>query len=233
MPDALEFPRVLRAIVPLVRGERLSSLFGRRVVDEFVALAFLGALLRSLLLAWRRARLSPSLAAVIGTLDDLPEPSAGLRGVDPVWIRRRSFQVIKLPSGEMGPAHVPLFAFSIRREHERSFVGAHQNSHFAHPFSPSFCSMAFCSLAFCGPGGAAAEPKSITQPLGCILPELRHKCNLLVAYGHHAARSQLTQTPNEPSIPASTNRSNEGAANRHLPMKFFRNAPPQALSAMN
>src|SRR4029077_5752274 len=104
MPDALELPGVLRAVVPLVRGEGLSSLFGRRVVDEFVALAFLRALLRGLLLAGRRPGLNPGFAAVSGSLNDLPEPSAGLRRVDPVRIRRRSLQVIELPSGEVGTA---------------------------------------------------------------------------------------------------------------------------------
>ena len=39
MPDALELPGMLRAVVPLVRGERLAG-FGRSVVDELVALAF-------------------------------------------------------------------------------------------------------------------------------------------------------------------------------------------------
>ena len=39
VPDPLEFPGMLRAVVPLVRGERLAG-FGRRVVDELVAVAF-------------------------------------------------------------------------------------------------------------------------------------------------------------------------------------------------
>ena len=38
MPDALEFPGMLRAVVPLMRGERLAG-FRRSVVDELVALA--------------------------------------------------------------------------------------------------------------------------------------------------------------------------------------------------
>ena len=41
MPDALELPGMLRAVVPLVRGERLAGL-GRSVVDELVALAGMG-----------------------------------------------------------------------------------------------------------------------------------------------------------------------------------------------
>src|SRR2546430_11916929 len=38
VPDALELPGMLRAVVELVRGEWLAGL-RRRVVDEFVALA--------------------------------------------------------------------------------------------------------------------------------------------------------------------------------------------------
>src|ERR1700741_3274473 len=38
MPYALEFPGMLRAVIPLVRGERLAVL-GGSVVHEFVALA--------------------------------------------------------------------------------------------------------------------------------------------------------------------------------------------------
>src|SRR5580704_8426431 len=38
MPYALEFPGMLRPVIPLVRGERLAVL-GRSVVHEFVALA--------------------------------------------------------------------------------------------------------------------------------------------------------------------------------------------------
>ncbi len=61
VPDALELPGVLRAVVPLVRA-------GIAVVGKLVA--------------HRR----PGLAAVIGALDHLPEPVAGLRGVQPVGL---------------------------------------------------------------------------------------------------------------------------------------------------
>ena len=52
MPDSLELPRVRRAVVPLVRA-------GVALVDELVA-----------------HRL-PRLAAIVGALDQLPEPAAG------------------------------------------------------------------------------------------------------------------------------------------------------------
>src|SRR6266404_1817139 len=38
MPDSLELPGVLRAVIPLVRGERFAGL-GRSVVSELVAVA--------------------------------------------------------------------------------------------------------------------------------------------------------------------------------------------------
>ncbi len=137
MPDALELPGMLRAVVPLVSGERLPS-FRRSVVGEFIAVSFRGAL-RRLGFAWGSARLCPGFAAIVGALDDLAEPAAGLRGVDAVRIHVRSLEVINLPAGEVRPADVPLFAFSIGGEHKGSLVCADQDSNFAHSlFSFSF-----------------------------------------------------------------------------------------------
>ena len=65
VPDALELPGVRRAVVPLVGA-------GHAVVGELVA-----------------DRL-PRLAAVVGALDHLPEPAAGLRRVEPVRDRPAS-----------------------------------------------------------------------------------------------------------------------------------------------
>src|SRR5206468_8104284 len=80
MPDALELPGVLRAVVPLVGGERFARR-RRSVVDELVALAF-GHL------AGRRRHAAagrlPRLAPVARALDHLTEPSAGLRGIDAI-----------------------------------------------------------------------------------------------------------------------------------------------------
>src|SRR5256886_5377638 len=83
MPDALELPGMLGAVVELVRGERLAGI-RRRVVDEFVALASRHAVRR---LGHPAARRLPRLAAVAGALDDLAEPPAGLRRVQAVRIR--------------------------------------------------------------------------------------------------------------------------------------------------
>ena len=136
VPDALELPGVLRAVVPLVRRERLAGL-GRGVVDELVALALGHAVGRGGRLAGRRARLVPGLAAVVGALDDLPEPAAGLRGVDAVRIDGRALQVVDLPAGEVRAADVPLLALAVGREDERALACADQNPYLAHPRAPS------------------------------------------------------------------------------------------------
>src|SRR5215470_5279341 len=97
MPDALELPGVLRAVVPLMRCEWLARFRGR-VVDELVALAFgkaFGGLFQP------AARRLPRLAAIAGALDHLPEPAARLRGVQAIGIGRGAFHVIDLPAGEM------------------------------------------------------------------------------------------------------------------------------------
>ncbi len=82
LPDSLELPGALGAVVELVCGR---SAF----VDEFVA-------------NWR-----PGAAAVIGALDHLPKPAAGLRSIEPIRIDWRSLDVIDLPTGEMRPADIP------------------------------------------------------------------------------------------------------------------------------
>ena len=73
MPHPLEFPRVLRAVIPLMRGERLARLI-RCVVNELVAGGLRRARRRRL--SGRRSGLVPGFAAIVGTLDDLSEPSA-------------------------------------------------------------------------------------------------------------------------------------------------------------
>ena len=107
MPDAFEFPRMLRAVVPLVRA-------GHAVVDELVA-----------------DRL-PRFAAVVRALDHLPEPAAGLRRIDAVRISGRAFEVINLPAREMRPADFPFCALPVRREDERAFACTDEYSNFAH-----------------------------------------------------------------------------------------------------
>src|SRR5207249_1044708 len=128
VPDPLELPGVLCAIVPLVRGEGLASL-GRGVVDDLVALTRGHAVRR---LRHATAGRLPRLAAVARALDDLSEPSARLRRVQPVRIRGRSLHVIDLPPREMRAAHVPLLALAVPRQDERTLAGTHQHSYSAH-----------------------------------------------------------------------------------------------------
>src|SRR6266446_3517991 len=113
MPDSLELPRVLRAVVPLVSA-------GDAVVDEFIAVAFGHAVGSGRRLAGRCARLYPGLAAIIGALNDLSEPGAGLRRVESVRINRRPFDVINFPARKVRAADFPFFSLAVRCQDERA-----------------------------------------------------------------------------------------------------------------
>ena len=119
MPDALELPGVRRAVVPLVSA-------GDAVVHELVA-----------------HRL-PRLAAVVGALDQLPEPAAGLRRIQPVRVGGRSLEVVDLPARKMGTADVPLFALAVRRQDERALACANQYPYSAHPRSFPLRGWSYC-----------------------------------------------------------------------------------------
>src|SRR5258708_20448136 len=95
MPDTLELPWMLRAVVELMSRQRFPGLLGR-VVDELVA----GGLRRTGRgrLSGRGSGLVPCFATVVGGLYQLAEPSAGLRGVDAVRIGGRPPSVYPLPS---------------------------------------------------------------------------------------------------------------------------------------
>ena len=69
MPHPRELPRVLRAVVPLVRA-------GDPVVDE--------------LMTDRRPRLAP----IVRALNYLPEPAAGLRRIQPMRVKGRTREVV-------------------------------------------------------------------------------------------------------------------------------------------
>src|SRR5215469_6531165 len=131
VPDALELPGMLRAVVPLVRGERL-AVFRGSVVDELVAFALRHPPRPRGGFARRRSWLDPRLATVIRALDNLTEPAAGLRGVDAVGTRGRPFHVENLPAGKMWAADGPFFPLAVRRQNERAFPCPHQHANFAH-----------------------------------------------------------------------------------------------------
>src|ERR1043166_5485491 len=101
MPDARERPGAGRAVVPLMCARTT-------VVHEFVAHRF------------------PGLAAVVGALHQLPEPAAGLRGIQPMRISRRAFQMINLPAPKMGATDVPLFTPCVRCQDECALACANQ-----------------------------------------------------------------------------------------------------------
>src|SRR5713226_4265708 len=135
MPNALELPGMLRAVVPLMSGEGLPGLRGG-VVHELVALAFGGSRWLSVLFARRRPWLCPGFAAVIGALDDLPEPAAALRSIDAIRVGERALEVVHLPAGKMRAANVPILALAVRREDESALSRANQHSDLAHALLP-------------------------------------------------------------------------------------------------
>src|SRR5712692_1500262 len=112
VPDAFELPGMLCSVVPLVRGEWFAS-FSRSIVHELVAFAF-GRAIRAFQLVGAAAGRVPSLTAIIGALNDLTEPAAGLRRVNAIRINWRTFHVINLPTRKMRAADFPTFARAIR-----------------------------------------------------------------------------------------------------------------------
>src|SRR5262249_13532918 len=100
-----------------------------RIVDELIALAHGHAEGARL---WPAAGRLPGLATVARPLDDLPEPAARLRGVNPVRIGRRALHVVDLPAGEERPADLPLRPVAVRRENKGALLGADENADAAH-----------------------------------------------------------------------------------------------------
>src|SRR5216117_817318 len=137
MPDARELTGTRRAVVPQVSA-------GDAVVDELVP-----------------HRL-PRLATVVGALDQLPEPAAGLRRIQPIRVSGRSLQVVDLPAPEVGATDVPPFARCVRRQDERALPCTDQDPYPAH--SSSFLGFARSSQVsdvISGPGSqSTARPEA-------------------------------------------------------------------------
>src|SRR5262249_21410463 len=89
MPHPLEFPGMRRAIIPLVRA-------WQAVVYELIVDGI------------------PGLAAIIRSLDHLPEPSARLRRIQPVRVGGRALHMVNLPAREERSLDIPLLALTIR-----------------------------------------------------------------------------------------------------------------------
>src|SRR6266853_6317793 len=107
MPDALELPWARSAVVPEVLPRR--ALVGELVPDRI-----------------------PGLATVVGALNDLPEPTRVLCGIDPVRVNRRALDVIDIPASEVRAADVPLRALRVRGHDERPFMRTNQYPDSAH-----------------------------------------------------------------------------------------------------
>src|SRR5947208_12139659 len=74
----------------------------------------------------------PGPAAVVGALDQLPEPAGALRHVQSIRVSGRSLEVVDLPAPEVGATDVPPFALSVRLEDERALACANQYPYPAH-----------------------------------------------------------------------------------------------------
>src|SRR5579863_6593560 len=103
MPDSLKRPWVRGSVVPKVSA--WISLVGEFVPDG-----------------------NECFAAVVGALDLLAEPSAGLRNIKPIRINRRTFEVINLPPAEMWALDVPMFTLCVGTQDESPLPRTCQNS---------------------------------------------------------------------------------------------------------
>src|SRR3954469_11838649 len=124
MPHAFELPGVLRSIVPLVSA-------GYSIINEFIAFGLRHSF-RAFQFFWIAPWCLPCFSAVARALDDLSEPGAGLRSVNPVRVDRGTLHVINLPAREMRPVHFPVFALRVRCKHKRAFFCSDQHSYSAH-----------------------------------------------------------------------------------------------------
>src|SRR5512144_3345981 len=77
----------------------------------------------------------PRRAAVVRALDQLPEPTAGLRRVQPGRVGRGPLDVVDLPAREVRPADLPPLPRAVRGHDERALARPHQHPYAAHPFS--------------------------------------------------------------------------------------------------
>src|SRR5262249_56795890 len=76
--------------------------------------------------------------AVIGPLDQLPEPPSVLRRVQPIRVNRRPLQVVYLPPAEVRPGYRPLLSLAIRSQHERALARPREHSYLSHRRRHSF-----------------------------------------------------------------------------------------------
>src|SRR5207302_1112108 len=102
----------------------------------------------------------PGLAAIVGPLDGLPEPAAGLRRVQPIRLSGGALDVVDLPAREVGALHVPLLALAVRGQDEGALACANQYPYSAHPLLlPAFSEMS-------PPACANLVERAASQPAG-------------------------------------------------------------------
>ncbi len=108
---------MLGAVVPLVRA-------GDPIVDELMPDRI------------------PRRAPVVRALNQLPEPSVGLRRIQPIGVDGRALEVVDLPAPKVRATDIPLIAFAIRCQDERALACANQDPYLTHlPFLPAFPEM--------------------------------------------------------------------------------------------
>src|SRR5262249_60814384 len=110
--DALKFPGMLCSVVPLIFSKGFPG-SGRRAVKEFSAFPLRESIRSRHGFSRRCSGLVPGLTAIVRSLDDLAEPSAGLRHIDTVWIQRGSLHVVDLPAGEVRTANIPPITLAV------------------------------------------------------------------------------------------------------------------------
>jgi hypothetical protein len=101
VPDSCEFPGVLGAIVVLVSA-RVA------LVEKFVADCL------------------PGPTTVFRTLNDLSEPTGGLRNVQSICVDRGASHVVDLPATEVWTINLPILPALIRREDECTLLSANK-----------------------------------------------------------------------------------------------------------
>src|ERR1700690_4032835 len=74
----------------------------------------------------------PCFAPIIRALDHLSEPVGRLRGIDSIWVSRRSIHMVDFPAREMRPPDIPLLALFISCQNECTLMGTNQYSYSVH-----------------------------------------------------------------------------------------------------
>src|SRR5262245_62682412 len=108
MPNALELPGVRCAVIPLMRA-------GDAVIHELIP-------------HWL-----PRLAPVVGALNLLPKPAAGLRRIQPMRVSGRALEVVDLPAAKVAATDIPPCALGIRPQNERALACPNKYPYGAHP----------------------------------------------------------------------------------------------------